>query len=190
MLNQVKELFAEYCPEKGELHAGTSVERRLSEVQDIFNDQEAVREILAKKDPLLYRVSAVEPARGAGDLHYGMGVLYPGKVGNEYYMTKGHFHETREAAEVYIGMAGEGCMLLESEDGKEVRMLPLGRGKIVYVPGHTAHRTMNTGKEPLVYFGIYPANAGHDYGAIAKRNFRHLIVAGHDQKPMLIQRKP
>jgi glucose-6-phosphate isomerase len=56
------------------------------------------------------------------------------------------------------------------------------------VPGYTAHRTVNVGDEPLVYLGIYPANAGHDYGQIAKRNFRQMVLAGA-QGPELVDRE-
>jgi glucose-6-phosphate isomerase len=34
-----------------------------------------------------------------------LGVLMPGKVGAEYFMTKGHIHAWRPAAEVYLGSA-------------------------------------------------------------------------------------
>ncbi|MEZ4638826.1 MAG: glucose-6-phosphate isomerase family protein [Caldilineaceae bacterium] len=116
------------------------------------------------------------PDDGEGALHYAIGNLLPGRAGQEYFMTKGHFHAWRAAAEYYIGLSGEGVMLLESEDGEESRLLPLTANAAVYVPGHIAHRTINTGDEPLVYLGIYPAQAGHDYGAIAERNFRHVVV--------------
>jgi glucose-6-phosphate isomerase len=46
----------------------------------------------------------------------------------------------------------------------------------VYVPGFTAHRTINTGSEPLTYFGVCPAEAGHDYAVIAERNFSHVVI--------------
>jgi len=72
-------------------------------------------------------------------------------------------------------------MLLEDEGTGASRLEPLGAGQIVYVPGHTAHRTMNTGSEPLTYFGVYPANAGHDYGAIAERNFHKILVEENGQ---------
>jgi glucose-6-phosphate isomerase len=78
-------------------------------------------------------------------------------------------------------------MLLEDENTGRSVLLPLGKGRIVYVPGYTAHRTMNTGSEPLVYLGIYPANAGHDYGAIAKRNFQKILVE-RSGRPTLIDR--
>ena len=79
-------------------------------------------------------------------------------------------------------------MLLEDEATGESHMVPLQPNGVVYVPGHTAHRTMNTGKTPLTYIGVYPAKAGHDYGAIAKNNFRCLVLE-RGGKPAMIERK-
>ncbi len=176
MLKDFSILTHAYDATSAQLDDATATERRLSQLRGCFSDSEAYDEALAREDSLLYRVTAVEPAHGNGDLHYGLGVLYPGKVGSEYYLTKGHLHRTREAAEVYIGLTGEGMMLLEDEATGESRLEPIGEGKVVYVPGHTAHRTMNTGSTPLTYFGVYPANAGHDYGAIADRNFLKVLI--------------
>lgn len=176
MLEQFKILTQQYDPATAELDSDAVVERRLSQLRGCFADEDAYEAALAREDTLLYRVTAVEPANGDGDLHYGLGVLYPGKVGNEYFLTKGHLHSTREAAEVYIGLSGEGYMLLEDEQTHESRLEAFGAGKVIYVPGYTAHRTINTGNEPLTYFGVYPANAGHDYGAIAERNFLKVLV--------------
>ena len=163
------------------------VQRRLEDVKDCFADAAATATALAEGNPVLYEVTAIEPASGDGQLHYGLGILYPGKIGNEYWLTKGHLHSHRPAAEVYVGLKGEGVMLLEDERSGESRMLPLCEHAVVYVPGHTAHRTMNTGTEPLVYLGIYPSNAGHDYGAIAEKNFRHLVVE-ENGKPVMKER--
>lgn len=187
MLEQFTRLTHLYDPTRAHLEGGTVVERRLSQLGSCFADAAAYQAALGQDDTLVYRVTAVEPAHGLGDLHYGLGILYPGKVGNEYFLTKGHLHSTREAAEVYIGLSGEGMMLLEDEITGESRLEPLGAGKVVYVPGHTAHRTMNTGSQPLTYFGIYPANAGHDYGAIAQRNFLKILVE-EDGQPRLKDR--
>jgi glucose-6-phosphate isomerase len=176
MLEQFPALTHLYEVATARLEGGTVVERRLSQLRGCFADEAAYEAALAQEDTLLYRVTAMEPANGIGDLHYGLGVLYPGKVGDEYFLTKGHLHRTREAAEIYIGLSGEGMMLLEDETTGESRLESLGEGKVVYVPGYTAHRTMNTGSAPLTYFGVYPANAGHDYGAIAERNFLKVLV--------------
>ncbi|HWI60186.1 MAG TPA: glucose-6-phosphate isomerase family protein [Bacillota bacterium] len=165
---------------------GAPVTRRyLSDLIGTFADEAAYQEALRQGNPLLYAVSSIEPAQGEGQLHYGLGVLMPGKVGREYYMTKGHFHAWRPAAEVYVGLRGRGLMLLEEEATGQSRLLPLEPNGIVYVPGYTAHRTINTGEEPLVYLGIYPAAAGHDYGSIAARNFRHVVVERNGQPVML-----
>ena len=163
------------------------VERRLADLRGCFSDQDAFESALAQGNPLVYAVTAVEPASGEGQLHYGLGILHPGKIGTEYYMTKGHYHSFRPAAEVYIGLRGKGAMLMEDETTGESRMVPLIKDSAVYVPGHTAHRTVNTGSEPLVYLGIYPSNAGHDYESIAKDNFK-MIVAERNGKPTMIPR--
>lgn len=186
-MNPEEILTQHYNPETGTLTGGQQVERHLADLRDSFDDPAEVDRMLETENPLLYQVMAVEPGDADGDLHYGLGILYPGKVGNEYYLTKGHYHETRGAAEVYIGLRGEGCMLLEDEATGDSRLEPLGAGKVVYVPGHTAHRTMNTGSEPLTYFGVYPANAGHDYGALAERNF-HKILVEENGTPVLKDR--
>jgi glucose-6-phosphate isomerase len=152
-----------------------------------FSDTSAYESALEIGNPLIYEVAAVEPANGDGQLHYGLGVLYPGKIGDEYFLTKGHLHSHRAAAEVYVGLRGEGLMLLEDEATGTTEMVPLGENRIVYVPGHTAHRTVNTGNIPLVYLGIYPSNAGHDYQSIAERNFRKIVTARNGM-PTLIDR--
>lgn len=160
------------------------VQRHLADLRGCFADAAAYEAVLAKGNPMVYEVTAVEPATGEGQLHYGLGILHPGKIGDEYFLTKGHYHTCREAAEVYVGLRGEGAMLLEDEATGESRMVSLRENSVVYVPGHTAHRTVNTGSAPLVYLGIYPSNAGHDYGAIAEKNFRMLVVE-RDGKPTL-----
>lgn len=187
MLDSISQLLHAYDPETGQLDGGTLTERRLLQLEGAFADRAAFEAAVAKEDPIVYRVSSLEPGDGPGDLHLGLGTLYPGRVGEEFFLTKGHLHAAREAAEVYLGVAGEGFMLLESEDRKHFRCEPLGAGKIVYVPGHTAHRTVNTGNVPLVYFGIYPARAGHDYGTFAEKNFSRLLVA-RPGGPQLVDR--
>ena len=48
------------------------------------------------------------------------------------------------------------------------RFLP---GRMCYVPPFWAHRTVNTGDEPLISLCVYPAEAGHNYGDIEKVGF-------------------
>jgi glucose-6-phosphate isomerase len=160
--------------------------RHLRDVQSIFADGSACQELLAS-NPLLYSVTQIEDHNGEGDIHYGIGILMPGKVGREYFMTKGHIHAWRPAAEVYIGLRGRGMMLLEDECTGKCRAAPLEANSVVYVPGYTAHRTINIGDEPLVYWGVLSSAAGHDYDAVAERNFR-LVVVERDGAPVVVER--
>ncbi|MEX1274348.1 MAG: glucose-6-phosphate isomerase family protein [Bacteroidota bacterium] len=181
-------LFSEFDLETGSLKGAPLTVRRLSDLQGSFADKEAYGVALKGGDPVIYTVAAMQDAEGERGLHFGIGRIMPGNIGDEYYLTKGHIHSHRPAAEVYIGLKGEGMMLLEDERTGETTMLELKASTTVYVPGHTFHRTVNTGIGPLVYIGVYPANAGHDYGAIAKRNFRKVIVA-REGKPLLLPRE-
>ena len=183
-----QDLQVDFALDSAALGDRPTVTRRLADLRGCFADAAAYEAALAEGNPVLYEVTAVEPATGDGQMHYGLGILYPGRVGREYNLTKGHLHEHRSAAEVYVGLKGEGAMLLEDEHTGESRLVPLRANSVVYVPGHTAHRTVNTGAEPLVYLGIFPSNAGHDYGAIAERNFR-MVAVERDGKPSLIERK-
>ncbi len=181
------DLFVRYTLESARLGNRPVAERRLADLRGCFADGAAFEAALKRGNPLLYSVSSVEPASGDGQLHYGLGILQPGKIGAEYYLTKGHLHAHRPAAEIYVGLAGEGAMLLEDEATGESRLVPLRAHSVVYVPGHTAHRTVNTGGAPLVYIGIYPSNAGHDYAPVAKNNFRHVVIES-DGRPVLVPR--
>lgn len=187
MMNLDK-LLSSFDPLAGTIPGAVTVKRRLSELRACFARTDAYERELAEGDRLVYTVATVEPGTGEGDLHYGIGCIMPGRIGDEYFMTKGHLHLWRPAAEFYFGLTGEGVMLLEDEAGGESRLAPLRPHQAVYVPGHTAHRTVNTGPGPLTYLGVYPARAGHDYGALGQRNFRCLVVERGGQ-PALIPRQ-
>jgi glucose-6-phosphate isomerase, archaeal len=47
-----------------------------------------------------------------------------------------------------------------------------------YIPGGWAHRSVNVGKEPLVFFAAYIGDAGHDYEEIERRGFPVLVTKG------------
>jgi glucose-6-phosphate isomerase len=183
----IQKLLTRFDPATGAIGDAPRVKRYLADLRECFRDADAVDRALAQSNPLVYSVTAVEPQAGEGDLHYGLGLIYPGRVGDEYFLTKGHLHTWRAAAELYIGLVGEGAMLLQDETTGESCMIPLQTNSVVYVPGHTAHRTANTGEVPLIYLGVYAARAGHDYGAIAERNFRCVIVA-RNGKPYMLPR--
>jgi glucose-6-phosphate isomerase len=79
-------------------------------------------------------------------------------------------------------------MLLENEETGACMPCRWPQENTVYVPGFTAHRTVNTGDEPLVYWGILSSAAGHDYGAVGRRNFRQVIVVEIEGEPTVMER--
>ena len=154
----------------------THITRSLSSMRGQFADEEAYLRLLATGDPVLYEVFEFKRPEVPGELLSGVSVVHPGKVGDEYYMTRGHFHEVLETAEVYYCLSGRGMMVMETPEG-EWSVKALEPGAILYVPPRWAHRSVNTGTgEDLVTLFVYPAHAGHDYGAIERKGFRKLVV--------------
>ncbi len=153
-----------------------TTKRRLSQMVDTFYDSEAARKMVEEQgDPLVYEFHELGCPERAGDLAFGTTVLYPGKVGNEFFCTKGHFHTVLETAEVYYTLSGKGVMVMENPEGHTVE-IPMSKGGAVYVPRRYAHRTVNTGDQPLIFFYTFAADAGHDYGTIETRGYHHLIT--------------
>ena len=153
----------------------TTIERRLSDMGGMYQDAEAAERMLADGDPLLYRVCAPTVPDEAEHLLFGVTVLESGKVGDEYFMTKGHFHEVEHTAEVYQGLSGRGMIVMETRDGETAEM-PLDPGGVAYIPPGWAHRSVNVGDEPFVFFYVMPGGAGHDYASFADQGFRHIVV--------------
>lgn len=174
----------DFDPETGRSQTAETTSRRLSQMKNMFLDTEAAEKILKKEDPLIYEFYELGCPERPGDLAFGTTILYPGKIGNEYYMTKGHFHVILETAEVYYTLKGNGYMVMENPEGDTIEM-PLSAGQCVYVPRRYAHRTVNTGTEPLVLFFTFAADAGHDYGTIETKGYHHLVVE-QDGKPAII----
>jgi len=152
-----------------------STKRLLSQMKGMYTDEAAFSILTAASDPLVYEFHELGTPEDAGDVAAGTSIVYPGKVGSEYFMTKGHFHTITDTAEPYLCLAGEGYMLTENAAGDWAahRLTP---GAMVYVPKGYAHRSINTGTEPLVTFFAFRADAGHDYGTIEEKGFRKLIV--------------
>ena len=158
----------------------------LASMSSFFADSTACGEILAHEgERLIYEVAVVVPDQtSVKSLAYGITRLYPGKVGVEFHMTKGHFHRDRDAPEVYFCLSGTGGILLMAPDGRSW-LEELYPGTIVYVPGACAHRLVNTGNQVLVTLAVYPAAAGHDYESIARYGFSSLVVE-ENGKPKLM----
>ena len=119
----------------------------------------ACQALLEAGNPPLYEVYEHRRPEVAGELLSGLSILHPGRVGNEFYMTKGHYHAVRATAEIYYCREGRGALLMENESG-ETAVEEFFPGRVVYVTPGWAHRSVNTGQQDLVTFFVYPANAG------------------------------
>jgi glucose-6-phosphate isomerase len=162
--------------DSGRLAPHTSrIERRISAMEGDYADREALRELIEAGDPVVYEVEQRDVPEEVGQLVCCATVVNPGTVGDEYFMTKGHYHTVRQTAEIYLGLSGVGRLLLQTEPG-ETAVLRLERGTVAYVPPGWAHRTVNVGSGPLVFFAVYPGHAGHDYDAVAASGFSRRVV--------------
>ncbi|HEX4899066.1 MAG TPA: glucose-6-phosphate isomerase [Pyrinomonadaceae bacterium] len=167
--------FSISVPDENLSEYDNHIVRRLSAMQGQYLDAQAFEAMLTQ-DPVLYEVYEIKRPELAGELMNGITIVHPGKVGEEYFMTKGHFHTVLDTAEVYYCLKGEGAMVMETPQG-EWSVEELHSGRVLYVPPRWAHRSVNTSlREDLVMFFIYPANAGHDYGTIEQQGFRKLIL--------------
>lgn len=149
--------------------------KKLKDLENIFENRAAYRDM--DEETIVYEVASSfsTPLNTQGGLFYGITHIYPGKVGNEYFMTKGHFHSIRNRAEYYMTLEGEGMLLLMDENGvtRAEKMIP---GSIHYIPGHTAHRTANVGHSILSFSAVWPADAGHDYDTISDHGFSKILI--------------
>jgi glucose-6-phosphate isomerase len=156
-------------PNSGELSAATGrYEKRLADLEGIYADGDAFTAAVGREgDRVVYYVHEVRPAAARGDLIFGTTFMEPGKIGDEFFVTRGHIHAVGNRPETYYGESGEGLMLLESPEG-ETRILEIAPRVMVYVPPLWIHRSVNTGATPLVMSFCYPSDSGQDYGLIAR----------------------
>jgi glucose-6-phosphate isomerase len=161
------------------------IRRRLSDMAAMYADREAAARMVAASDPLVYEYYDMGVLPSPGEVAYGTSTTFPGRVGDEYFMTKGHFHSVLDTAEVYYCLSGHGYLLMENPEG-DWEVQELTPGHAVHVPGRYAHRSINVSPdEPLVTFFAFPGHAGHDYGPIEARGFRKLVVE-RDGRPQVV----
>lgn len=161
----------------GEL-SGAGIEesvKTLGELAGIFRDEEARQRMDPRTE--VYRVRFWRPVADGtpGGLFWGATVIEPGRVGDEYFMTQGHFHAIRDRGEYYATVQGTGALLLMREDG-ETWSEAMTPGSVHYIPGRIAHRVANTGSEALRFLASWPSDAGHDYARIRETGFGKRMV--------------
>jgi len=156
----------------------------LKDLKGIFQNEDKLSAM--DGDTLAYKVQACMPVPEGkpGGLFFGNSTIYPGKVGDEYFMTRGHYHANTDTGEYYWCVSGQGALLLMDEQ-RNTRAEKMQPGSLHYIPGNTAHRVVNTGQEPLVFNACWPSDAGHNYDEIARNGFSARLVE-KDGKPTLL----
>ncbi len=118
--------------------------RLASSMRGHYKDAKALEALVAQGDPVHYEVFEMKIPEETGQLQFCLSKTYPGTVGGECFMTKGHYHQVAGTAEIYLCLRGEGLHADEARHGgKRVeRFLP---GRMVLRPpalgpSHGEHR--------------------------------------------------
>jgi glucose-6-phosphate isomerase len=148
----------------------TQSRRTIAELQSYYRD-EAARSRM-NQAIVVYRVLAYEPRPEGqeGAVCCATTFLEPGCVGDEFFLTRGHFHAAQDRPELEVTVSGEGALVLMAED-RRTWMEPMYAGSVHHVAPRTAHRVANTGTAPLIFISYWPSETGHDYTTIATRGF-------------------
>jgi glucose-6-phosphate isomerase len=129
-----KPVSAEINPVNGQL-AGASrrYQKRLSDLNGLYLDESAFALLTAScGEEVAYEVYEYRANENPGDLIFGTSILFPGKVGDEYFMTCGHVHAKSDRPEVYYCQLGTGVMLMETPSG-ETEPVEMKPQTVVYV---------------------------------------------------------
>jgi len=159
--------------------------RTLADIATIFRDQDEAK----KLDPttLVYEThGSPGEIEGSPRLLYATTVLQPGAVGDEYFMTRGHFHTRQDRGELMLTLKGEGRLLLMDRTG-HILSESMNEGSHHDIDGMYAHRVVNVGEQPLVFYVAWMSDCGHDYDSIRANGFRKSMIRG-ERGPVLVPR--
>jgi glucose-6-phosphate isomerase, archaeal len=151
--------------------------KRIGDLAGIYASEASFQQLAEQRgDEIAYRVSELRFTDRSSDLITGISVLNPGKVGSEFFMTRGHLHRRADRPETYYCLSGHGILLMETLEGK-VEAAEMWPGSIIYVPPFWIHRSANIGSEIFATLFSYPADAGQDFEIVRKANgFKLLVV--------------
>ena len=143
--------------------------KKFNELEDMYENKLEFQKMLPKwKNRVVYEVWEHRSSENKGDLVFGTSVMKPGRVGDEFFLTRGHQHQKAYCAETYFCLRGKGVILMESPEG-EINALKLDKGELVYVPPFWFHRSVNIGDSELITLFTYNSDAGQNYEILKKR---------------------
>jgi len=124
---------------------------RILKVKDAIRDRKNIYKNIKGHENEINEVLTDLPNTRMKDLTVCMNTLYPGKVNSEFKMTRGHFHN---AEEVYLVLSGNGQIKVGNEK------IQIKKGDLITLHKNVWHRTINTGKEKLVFLTIFERHQG------------------------------
>lgn len=130
------------------------------------------------EDLVVYETFGVQEAEPA-DAMMATTVLQAGLVGEEFFMTRGHFHVNPARGETCVILRGSGVLVLANREN-EWRAEEMSRGSVHVIDGSWAHRVVNVGTEPLVFLVTWMSDCGHDYASIEAKGFPVRILSSGD----------
>jgi glucose-6-phosphate isomerase, archaeal len=160
-------------------HVVTS-RKKVVDLQGVFLNDVARAAFAPEAIAYEVQMHAAVPDNTEGGLFFGISHLNPGTVDNEFFMTRGHYHSKSDRGEYYWGIEGFGLLLLMTRD-RAYRTEEVRPGSLHYIPGHTAHRLINTGPVRLSVGACWPSDAGHDYDSIARDGFSARVFSRNGQ---------
>lgn len=156
--------------------AESCIARRASDMRGYYADESALERLIREQqDPVHYETFESPVPEEYGQVKFCISKLYSGLIGEEFFMTKGHYHQTAETGEIYLCLRGQGLMMMKTTEGA-CNWQEFAPGRLVYAPPYWAHRSINTGDEPLISLCMYPGDAGHNYGDIRTEGFPKRVL--------------
>src|SRR6056297_1052769 len=111
----MKPFYSRLDIDKGILHDyDKKVERYLSDIKPYVKDKKTINKLITKKDELVYQVFQRDIPKEEGQLQHSITVIKSGNISGECYLTKGHYHSNPKSAEIYIGLKGNGVLVLQN----------------------------------------------------------------------------
>ncbi len=145
--------------------------RRIGDLVGLFADAEARQTM--DPETVVYKTYGCPGDMEGEQLLYGTTVLRPGTVADEFFMTRGHFHTHPLRGELCLTLRGTGLLLLMDREGKTERV-PMKEGSLHDIPPDLAHRVVNSGSEPLIFFVSWMSDCGHDYETSQRLGFERV----------------
>lgn len=156
---------------------GPILTRKMSALPGLFAREDLRLEAAAGQDPVVYTVQSSPVPEIGRELPQSITTIYPGTVGGEFFMTKGHQHPDAQG-EIYLGVGGVGGLLLF--DGNQTAWIDMADGVIGYIPPGWADRSVNVGTSEYRFLAVYPGSAGHDHQWVLDHGMGNRVHAGSE----------